>query len=326
MSRRMIMTLLLSVSFVAGWIPGAGASQTPVPPTGRIAFASDRDWGTVPSTQIYSVNADGTGLTKVTNYPWWALTPSWSPDGTRIAFTGIRPEAAFTGGNHAHLQFHAHDIYVMGADGSQVKKIAGGPLSNTLPAWSPDGNTIAFLRCVDCGTTRQIALMKPDGSGVTEITSGAHFNWRPTWSPDGSKLAFERDSADFSSAAIYTVNRDGSGLTKLLDGLPCCPDPAWSPDGTRISFWNSELPGLQTLAIASGKVRTLAVAADLGGGQTFERWSSWSPDGAWLALGSCCETSDGVDLFLVSADGKTILPVPNAQAASGPAWQPAGTA
>lgn len=334
MYRKASTTLAISV-LVAGLIAGSSEAQGKplLPPAGTIAFASDRDWGRVPSTQIDAVNADGTGFATLTNFPWWALTPSWSPDGSRIAFTGIRPEAAFKDGNaaldHAHRIGHAHAIYTMDANGTHVTQITSDEGGPGLPAWSPDGGTIAFLRwapgCPVFPTclTRHIALMNPDGSNVREITTGPDFDWRPTWSPDGMKLAFERDSNVTGQVAIYTVNRDGSGLKKILD-VPCCPDPAFSPDGTTIAFWNSELPGLQTVNVKTKVVTTLALASSLGGGQTFERWASWSPDGGWLAVGSCCETSDGVDLYLVSADGTITLPVPNGEAASGPAWRPIG--
>ncbi len=331
LSMRRVMAAILACGLSSVWLIAAGASAKPLSlPTGRIAFASDRDWGTVPSTQIYVVNADGSGLTKLTNFPWWAVQPTWSPDGTKIAFTGVRPEADFKHGNHGHLvpKRHGHDIYVMNADGSHILNLThDGKTGDQTPAWSPDGTAIAFLR--GCGVTcdtAHIAVMNADGTGLTEITSGPNFDYRPTWSPDGSEIAFERDFPD-GTGAIYEVNRDGTGLTRLL-ALPCFLDPAWSPDGTRISFWNCQLPGLQTLDVSSGKVTTVVPASALPaayiGIQPYDRWSAWSPDGRWIALGNCCEGSDGVDLYIVSADGKTILPVPNGQAAAGPAWQPTG--
>jgi Tol biopolymer transport system component len=243
---------MLVVALLAWAAPAAVGKAPPAPPAGRLVFGSDRDWATIPSSQIYAVNTDGTGLTKLTNFSWWAVFPAPSPDGTRIAFDGIQPEAAFGPGSktfefHGHAIFHSHDLYVMNADGSHVRRLTNG-LSPATPAWSPDGTTVAVaLRapCPDpCNPSNippvsHIALMSPDGSGITQITSGPNLDWHPSWSPDGSRLAFERDFNDGSgNGAIDIVNRDGSGLRPVLvsSGTCCFSDPSWSPDGTMIAF------------------------------------------------------------------------------------------
>lgn len=316
----LVVTAFAAISVVA--VPAA-AGKGVSPPAGRIAFASDRDWGTVPSSQIYAVNADGTSLVRLTNFSWWAFQPTWSPDGNEIAFTGIRPEAFFRfGPGETHLQFHAHDIYVMDADGSHVKNLTGGTLQNVAPSWSPDGRAIAFVRKPPFTGQNpypaHIAVMNADGTGVVEITSGSNFDYRPTWSPDGQRIAFER-SFTAGRDAIVIVNRDGSGLTELLDGV-CCMDPAWSPDGTRISFWNSDRQALQTIDLLSKRIRTLATASQLGGGPFFDQFTSWSSDGRWLAFGGCCDVS--TDLYLIAADGSGTIKVPNGEFATASTWAP----
>jgi Tol biopolymer transport system component len=327
---RAVAVLLSLVTATLAWAsPASAGKPAPAPPTGRLVFGSVRDSGSVPSSQLYAVNADGTGLAKLTNYAWWAVSPAVSPDGSRIAFTGIKPEAAFKDGTqayHGHKIFHAHDLYVMNADGSHLVRLTNGLGAPTTPTWSPSGSTIAFSiwgpGCPGPCFARHIALMNPDGSGITDITSGPDFDWHPTWSADGTRIAFERDFLDGSgNGALEVMNRDGSGLTSLLSGACCFFDPAWSPDGTKISFWNTQLAALQTVDVGSGKVTSLARDADLGGGDNW--WtSSWSPDGGWLAVGSDEFAFGGANLYLVSADGKTKLPVPNGQLAADPQWLP----
>ena len=321
--------LTLLTAMLAWATPASAGKPAPAVPTGTLVFASVRDWGKIPSSQIYAVNADGTALTKLTNFPWWAVFPAWSPDGNRIVFTGIRPEAAFKDGNqafnHGHAIFHAHDLFAMNADGSHVQRLTNG-LNMGWPAWSPDGTTIAAELRGSCPNPcnlsnltfiAHIALMNPDGSDISEITSGLDFDSGPTWSPDGSRIAFERDFNDGSGmGALEVVNRDGSGLTSLLSGDCCFFEPTWSPDGTKIAFWNGS--ALQTLDLGSGTLTTLAFGSSLGGGEDI-RNASWSPDGRWLAVGAE-EFSSGEGLYLVSADGKTILPVPNGQLAADPSW------
>ena len=320
--RRSILVVLFALA--AGLIPSAAAASAPVPPTGLLAFASDRlgigfgGGGAGPicisghCSDIFVVNADGTGLVRLS--PNWLTgfqgLPSWSPDGTRIAF--LRTLKGFRGQP-------SHQIYVMNADGTNITQITSGNQLSVAPAWSPDGTTIAFVRRPRPITNGHIALMNPDGTGFREITSGPDFDFRPQWSPDGSKLVFERDFACYCESAVYLMNSDGSDLTRLMDGM----DPSWSPDGSTISFWNYQDQTLQEWDVASGAVSTLTTATALGGDPTVDRITSWSPDGQWLAVGACCDVSFGVGLVLVSADGQTIVPVPNGEFAMAPAWQPA---
>ena len=288
------------------------------PPPGTIAFASDRlaprfldpglDCLSAHCSDIYVVNTDGTGLTRLT--PGWLTgfqgSPTWSPDGTRIAF--YRTFKGFQGQP-------SHQIYEMNADGSDITQITSGNQLSVIPAWSPDGTKIAFVRRPQPITYGHIAVMNPDGTDVVEITSGSNFDFRPTWSPDSSRIAFDRD------CGIYVVNRSGTGLSLLVSQPGCVGDPAWSSDGKTISFWNFDLNALQAVDVRSNQVRTIATGEQLGSDPTAERLSNWSPDGKWLAVGACCDVG-GVGMVLVSADGRTVLQVPNGEVAMAPAWQP----
>jgi TolB protein len=104
---------------------------------GRIAFVSTRDG----NAEIYTANPDGTNQTRLTNTPdAQELTPAWSPDGTSLAFTrtvnrepnDTRPVIA--------------DIYVVNADGTNLRAVTNGGGFNLSPSWSPDGRRIVFSR------------------------------------------------------------------------------------------------------------------------------------------------------------------------------------
>jgi TolB protein len=177
----------------------------------RIAFASGH-YVSGPNPRlvrhIYVMNADGSGRTQLTNGDPEKNEredhPAWSPDGTRIAYSG--------GG-----------IFVMNPDGTGVTRLTDA--DDVQPAWSPDGGRIAFSRGY-----HDIYVMNADGSGLTQLTSGAGSDRSPAWSPDGRKIAFQR------GVSIYVMNFDGTGVTQLTFGF-AAEAPAWSPDGKKIAYY-----------------------------------------------------------------------------------------
>ncbi len=176
-------------------------------------------------TDIWTMTATGTGLVNRTaTHGRHNLEPTWSPDGSKIAFVG-----------YAESEREA-DIWVMGADGSGLMNLTGSPLvSESGPAWSPDGARIAFAASPVSGPSilrPDVWVMNADGSGAVNLTSTpAVVDRTPAWSPDGTKIAFQRDRS------IWVMRPDGSAAAQLsTPGGDADGDPAWSPDGTRIAF------------------------------------------------------------------------------------------
>jgi len=181
----------------------------------KIAFSGFRsaaeDW------DIYSINVDGTGLLNVTDHPAFdGWRPVWSPDGNRIAFFSVRD------GND--------EIYTVGADGTDLRRLTNNVADDANPAWSPDGTKIAFTS--DRGGNFDIWIMGADGSDPVQVTTDpADDDW-PAWSPDGTQIAFTSDrSGDW---AIWVMNADGGPSTLLVANGSTTA--AWSPDGNRIAF------------------------------------------------------------------------------------------
>jgi Tol biopolymer transport system component len=152
------------------------------------------------------------------------IWPTWSPDGTKIAFTSTRD------GNE--------EVYVMNADGSGQTNLTNHPASDIFPAWSPDGTKIAFTSGRDFDW--EVFVVNADGSSPTNLTNNDNLNsdLEPDWSPDGTKIAFRASRYDSYGFGfdIYVMNADGSGQINLTEHPAFDSEPAWSPDGAQIVF------------------------------------------------------------------------------------------
>jgi dipeptidyl aminopeptidase/acylaminoacyl peptidase len=148
--------------------------------------------------------------------------PTWSPDGSRIAY------ASSTSGNW--------DIYVSDNSGSApVDVTASSPAADTEPRWSPDGTKIAFDS--NRGGDVDVYSMNPDGSGVTNLTASPAQDTLGDWSPDSQRIVFS--STRSGGGDLYVMGRSGSPVTRLTSDPGADTHAAWSPDGTTIAFSNN---------------------------------------------------------------------------------------
>ena len=188
--------------------------------------------------------------------------PAWSPDGQQILFDA--------GSDLEATGRHDHKLYIVYADGSDLRQITSGDKNDVVPAWSPDGEWIAFHR--NCA----LWLVRPDGSDAQALLEGSEKFCASdmTWSPDSQQIAFLSMSEE-SPPEVWVINRDGSGprVVYPFERPPDWVTVAWSPDGRQIACWyaeGGEERGLLINADGSGEPKTMA-------GKD-ERLRSWRPN------------------------------------------------
>ena len=182
---------------------GIGSLSAPeLSPNGEKIIFTDSGNG------LWVMNRDGSDPHAITFKD--DIDPTWSPDGSMIAFASSRSGQ--------------RQLYVANANGKQVEQVTGLNNMGGRSSWSPDGTKLAFYRGPE--GDRDIYVINIDGSGLDRLTNGGD-NLGPSWSPDGNWIAFT--SFRDGNNEIYVVHPDGSQETRLTDSPISDWQPRWGP-------------------------------------------------------------------------------------------------
>jgi TolB protein len=163
------------------------------------------------NSDIYLIEPTaGDELARLTSDSGIDTSPSWSPDGSQIAFVSERSGGA--------------QVYVMSASGGGARRVTFDGNYNTDPAWSPKGDRIAY---VSRAGHFDVFTVGVDGRGVQRVTQGQGDNEDPTWSPDGRYLAFSSNRSGASH--LWLATADGYHQVQITQDKGGWSSPAWSP-------------------------------------------------------------------------------------------------
>lgn len=245
-------------------------------------------------SEIVLMNPDGSGRTQLTDR--LGTMAAVSPDGLTIAFSSYDAGAGF-------------GIYLMGADGTGVRKFLQRSSYDGRPAWSPDGRRLAFesLNEGPDGAYDRIWLVNADGTGLRQVspdtgTSVHVFDSAPTWFPDGHRILYDR------SGHLFIVDADQGGVTPvaLPDSLIPVNQPRLSPDGTRIAFV-SPVPA----SVANDDIYVANVDGSnivrLTTDPASDEQPVWSPDGTRLLFARVVNGNARIYMVDAAAGGETSL-------------------
>jgi Tol biopolymer transport system component len=207
---------------------GINTDPTYSPDGTRIAFTSNKAFRQArvgrpqPPTEIYIMNADGTGQRRLTTDRFISEDPDFSPDGTRIVFDETRVR-------NGVVQRRLATVNAAGGGYRALGRFRAG--GGTNPKWMPDGQRIVFE--VDTTTLSDISIMNADGTGQRTIIGTRAWETNPVPSPDGTRIAFTSDRNRRGARRlgrgfeVYTMNLDGTGITRLTNNR--VPDlfPDW---------------------------------------------------------------------------------------------------
>jgi TolB protein len=283
------------INKLSGGLPGIASTQ--------IAFVSNRSG----NKEIWAMDYDGANQHPVTQLRTISLTPRWSPDATRIAFTCYAKP-----GSSALL---TAQICVYSLLANRLITWPRFQGTNSSPAWSPDGSRIMFMSSM-LGSP-ELFIIESTGGRPKRLTFSNGASTSPAWNPKtGEQVAFVSDRGGLPQ--IYVMNADGSSPAKIdLPDKGYVVDPAWSPNGQLLTFsWRRPNGNFDIYAMEIATHQLVELTRDVGRNER----PGWAPDGRHLIFES---TRSGTrQIWSMLADGTGARQLTTEGQNESPNWSP----
>ena len=269
----------------------------------KIAFASKRGKVDRVSSDIYTMNPDGSGLENLTDNGLRNVGPSWSPDGKKIGFSSYRE-------GDGDINW---DIYIMSPDGSEQKRVTSHLGRDYMGSWSPDGNKIAFYS--ERTRNPEVHVIDIDGNNESGLSLNPHWDGDPSWSPDGKGIAFASDRD--GKMGIYIMTPNGKSQEMVTDTSNQDSSPCWSPDGRKIAFVSKRDGNREIYVMNSDGTEQKRLTNN----SVIDSDPAWSPDGQKIIFRS--ERDGNSEIYIMNADGSNPINITNNSAYDfAPSWSP----
>jgi len=230
--------------------------------------------------ELQIADADGYGSQTVVTSNESIISPSWSPDGSRLAYVSFEHKKAI--------------VYLQSLSTGQRILLANYPGSNSAPVWAPDGKRMAIVLSKDGSS--QIYLVNPDGSGLQRITYSGAIDTEPNFSRDGKWIIFTSDRG--GSPQIYRMPASGGEPERLTFEGSYNVSPRFSPDGKSFVFLQRDSGGNFNIAVEDLATRQVQVMTN----SLLNESPTFAPNGK-IILYATIENDRGI-LAAVSSDGK----------------------
>ena len=209
-------------------------------------------WDYDPTYELVERDLETGAFRRLTDAHGYDAEGAYSPDGSRIVFASNRHAYAadLSAEEQALLErdpSYFMDIYVMDADGGDVRRLTDTPGYDGGSFWSADGEKITWRRFSEDGARAEIYTMNADGAGEMRLTDLGVMSWAPYFHPSGEYLVFATNLNGFANFELYIVDAEGAKQPVRVsdregfDGLP-----AFTPDGARLSWTSNATPGRQS--------------------------------------------------------------------------------
>jgi Tol biopolymer transport system component len=294
-------TILITLMLLLNTFHGIAQDDSDITPDiGLIAFVSWHDG----DAELYTINSDGTHLSRLTHSLGDDYTPAWSPDGEYLAFTSMR-DGVVEG---------SQEIYVMALAESEAINISNSAGYDAYPAWSPDGNMIAFVSFRDANT--EIYSMNADGTNQINLTNNSAEDMCPAWSPDGRTIAFSSNRE--GNFDIYILKLDDLEIRQVTSDKTDDYCPVWLPNDRNTLIYGAYIGNTFQMNSVSveGEDQQPFDSLSLG-----DATPSWSPDSTQIAFTSS-KDSENYDIYVIDNEGNEIRLTFHVARDSNPVWQP----